>query len=57
MNTGYIDKFRVKKFNLKKLKSVKKEKEALNYASFPNIFAQSYLKANNINYMIIRMMT
>lgn len=36
MNTGYIDKLRVKKFNFKNIKSVKKEKEALNHASFPS---------------------
>lgn len=30
MNTGYIDKLRLKKFNPKSLKSVKKKKEALN---------------------------
>lgn len=34
MNTGYIDNIRMKKFNPENLKSVKKKKEALKYASF-----------------------
>jgi len=44
MNTGYIDKFRVKKFNLKRLKSVKKEKEALNTPLFPYIYIRGSLQ-------------
>lgn len=49
MNTGYIDKIRMKKFNPENLKSVKKEEEALNYASL-----SSYLLMTDLCNMLLK---